>query len=95
MITSPQCVLSSALRELLVVMEMDRAAGVLLALRRCVLDEASDELLDAARRHRVAPVAVARALVALAEGGSDDDEAATAAARYEWGALLESTAVSQ
>ena len=76
-------------------MDMDRAAGVLVALRRCALDEASDELLDAAKRHRLAPIAVARALVMLAEGVADGDEAASAAARYEWGDLLESTAVSQ
>lgn len=75
-------------------MDMDRAAGVLVALRRCSFEEASDEVLYAAKRHRVAPVAVARALVALAEGAVDD-EPATAAARYEWATLLESTAVPQ
>ncbi len=75
-------------------MEMDRAAGVLVALRRCGLDEASDEILDASKRHRVPPVAVARALVALAEG-VDSDGPASAAARYEWGALLESSGVPQ
>lgn len=76
-------------------MEIDRAAGVLVALRRCALDEASVELLDASKQHRVPPLAVARALVALAEGVADDDDAATAVARYEWGTLLESTAVPQ
>jgi hypothetical protein len=75
-------------------MELDRAAGVLVALRRCTLDEASDELLDASKRHRIPPLAIARALVALAEGASGDDEPATAAARYEWGLLLEPEVVA-
>jgi hypothetical protein len=75
-------------------MELDRAAGVLVALRRCTLDEASDELLDASKRHRIPPLAIARALVALAEGASGDDEHATAAARYEWGLLLEPEVVA-
>ena len=76
-------------------MDMDRATGVLVALRRCTLDEASDELLDASKRHRVTPLAVARGLVALAEGDADSDDPAVAAARYEWGALLAETAVPQ
>jgi ANTAR domain len=75
-------------------MEMDRAVGVLVALRRCTLDEASDELLDAAKRHRLPPLTVARALVALAEDCGGDDPA-TAAVRYEWGLLFESQVVSQ
>jgi AmiR/NasT family two-component response regulator len=48
-------------------MEMDRAAGVLVALRRCAVSEAFDEISDASKRHRVSPLGVARALVALAE----------------------------
>ena len=75
-------------------MEMDRAAGVLVALRRCTLDEASDELLDAAKRHRLAPLAIARAVVALAEERFEDGPA-SAAVRYEWGLLFESEVVSQ
>lgn len=75
-------------------MDIDRAVGVLVALRRSTLDEASDELLDAAKRHRLAPLAIARALVALAEQ-RDSGDAATAAARYEWGLLLESEVVTQ
>jgi hypothetical protein len=76
-------------------MEIDRAVGVLVTLRRCALDEASDELLDAAKRHRLAPVALARALVALAEGVSHDDAPSIEAARYEWGLLFERQVVSR
>jgi hypothetical protein len=70
-------------------MEIEQAAGVVVALRQCTLAEAFDELLDASQRHRVPPLAVARALVALAEGIGHDDHTATAAARYEWGQLVE------
>lgn len=78
-------------------MDIDRAVGVLVALRRCALDEASDELLAAAKRHRLSPLAIARALVALAEQTEppSSDNAATAAARYEWKLLLESEVVTQ
>ena len=74
-------------------MEIDRAAGVLVALRRCSFEEASDELLDASKRHRVPPLALARALVALAGGVADDDDPANAA-RYEWGSLLDPEVVA-
>ena len=76
-------------------MEIDRAVGVLVTLRRCALDEASDELLEAAKRHRLTPLAMARALVALAEGVGNDDAPSVQAARYEWGLLLERQVVSQ
>jgi hypothetical protein len=76
-------------------MDIDRAAGVLVALRRCPLDEAFDEIVDAAKRYRVEPVRIARALVALAEGTRHDDGPAIAAARYEWGTLMEPTAVAK
>jgi len=72
-------------------MEMDRAAGVLVAWRRCAVSEAFDEILDASKRHRVSPLGVARALVALAE---HDGTPAASAARYEWGNLMESIAVA-
>jgi hypothetical protein len=75
-------------------MEIDRAAGVLVALQHCSLDEAVNEILDASRRHRVPPVSVARALVALAEGVGQDDDPSAAAARYEWGLLLKPEVVS-
>jgi hypothetical protein len=76
-------------------MEIDRAVGVLVTLRRCALDEASDELLDAAKRHRLTPLAIARALVALAERVSHDDAPSVEAARYEWGLLLEREVLSR
>jgi hypothetical protein len=50
--------------------------------------------LDASKRHRVPPLSVARALVALAEGGDDDGTPAAGAARYEWGNLMESIVVA-
>ena len=65
-----------------------------MALRRCSLAEAFDEIVDASKRHRVQPLRIARALVALAEGVAADDDAA-AVARYEWGSLLEPEAVAQ
>ena len=76
-------------------MELDRATGVIVALRRCTCEDASDELLAASKRHRVAPVAVARALVALAEGRGSDEEPATSAARYEWGSLMENAGLTK
>jgi ANTAR domain len=81
-------------REQLFVMDIDRAAGVLVLLRRCTLAEAFDELLDASKRHRVSPLGIARALVALAVGTEHDDQAAAAAARYEWGSVVEPEAVA-
>jgi hypothetical protein len=76
-------------------MELDRAMGVIVALRRCNCEDAGDELLAASKRHRVPPVAVARALVALAEGSRADDGPATSAARYEWGSLMEQACVTE
>ena len=38
--------------EQLFVMEIDQAAGVLVARRRCTSDEGFDELVDASNRHR-------------------------------------------
>ena len=77
-------------------MEIDRAVGVLVALRRCTVAEAFDEIVVASKRHRVPPLQIARALVALTEGsGQDDGPTAGPAARYEWGSLLESEVVTQ
>ena len=70
---------------------LDRAEGVLVALRRCTIDAAFDEIVSASKRHRVPTLRIARALVALAEKsalGGDLD--ASAAARHEWGSLFES-----
>ena len=67
---------------------LDRAEGVLVALRRCRIEVAFDEIVSASKRHRVPTLRIARALVALAADSPLDDDA-TAAARYEWGSLLE------
>jgi AmiR/NasT family two-component response regulator len=67
---------------------LDRAEGVLIALRRCGIEAAFNEIVDASKRHRVPTLSIARALVALAANKPADDEA-TAAARYEWGSLLD------
>jgi hypothetical protein len=69
--------------------EIERAADVMVALRRCTVAEAFDEILRASTRHRVPPVRVARALVALAEHGGSHDHHAVAAVRYEWGSLID------
>lgn len=67
----------------------ERAEGVLVALRRCTLDDASGELARASRRHRLDTERVAGALVRLAQDTDPElDSNATAVARYEWGALL-------
>jgi AmiR/NasT family two-component response regulator len=67
---------------------LDRAEGVLIALRRCTIDTAFDEIVRASKRHRVPTLSIAAALVALVQDSPWDDDA-TAAARYEWGPLLE------
>lgn len=67
---------------------LERAEGVLIGLRRCPAEAAFAEIVDAAKRHRVPTLGLAGALVALAAGGTADDDAACAA-RYEWSALLE------
>jgi AmiR/NasT family two-component response regulator len=67
---------------------LDRAEGVLIALRRCTMDVAFEEIVSASKRHRVPTLSIAAALVALAQDSPLDDDA-TAAARYEWGSLLE------
>lgn len=72
-------------------MELDRATGVLIALRGCTTEDASDELLAASKRHRVPPNAIARALVALAEGNGRADDPANHAVLYEWGTLINPT----
>ena len=70
-------------------MELDRVAGLPVAPRRFILDEAYDELLDASKRTQPPRLAMARALAALAEGVMSDDEPVIAAARHEWRPLLE------
>jgi AmiR/NasT family two-component response regulator len=67
---------------------LDRAEGVLIALRGCTINAAFQEIVSASKRHRVPTLGIAAALVALAQDSPLDDDA-TAAARYEWGSLLE------
>jgi len=67
---------------------LDRAEGVLMALRRCTIDAAFSEIVRASNRHRIPTLRLAAALVAMVQGAMLDDDA-TAAARYEWGALLD------
>ena len=70
---------------------LDTARGILIGLRRCGSDAALQELLVAARRHRVPVFAVAWALVHLTCGGDKSPETlntAQSAARQEWGRLL-------
>ena len=67
---------------------LDRAEGVLIALRRCTTDAAFEEIVQASKRHRVPTLRMAAALVAMVQGAPLDGDA-TAAARYEWGSLLE------
>jgi len=67
---------------------LDRAQGVLIALRRCTVDAAFEEIGRASMRHRVAQVAHRRGA-----GHSPRIRRWTstpwAAARYEWGSLFE------
>jgi hypothetical protein len=75
---------------------LDRAEGVLVALRRCSIDDAFDEIVRASKRHRVPALRIARALVTLTENtGLDADSHAISAARYEWGELLESSVATR
>lgn len=69
---------------------LDRAEGVLMALRRCSCEDAFDELLEAARRQHVPVFAIALALVEMVEGNGvpGSDSAASAAADRQWGELL-------
>lgn len=65
------------------------AEGVLVGLKRCTLDVASGEIVQASRRHHLDSQRVAHALVRLAQDVDPEaDSNATAVARYEWGALL-------
>ena len=67
---------------------LDRAEGVLVALRRCSVDAAFDEIVGASQRRGVPAMRVAQALVELAEGKAPRDLDAAAAARAEWSGLL-------
>ena len=67
---------------------LDRAEGVLIALRRCTTEDAFAEIVRASKRHRVPTLRMAAALVAIVQNTPFDDDA-LAAARYEWGTLLD------
>jgi hypothetical protein len=65
------------------------AEGVIVGLRRCSLESASQELMHVSSQHGLNPYRIARALVRLAqEIDPECDSAATSVARYAWGALL-------
>ena len=69
---------------------LDTAEGVLVALRRCGIESAFDELVNVAQRTSIPVFALASALVALAAGDESAriDPAARSAAQCEWGELL-------
>jgi hypothetical protein len=76
---------------------LGRAEGILIGLRRCPSEDALDELLDAAQRHRIPVSTIAWALVHLASGNNKSSatfHAAQSAARHEWGGLLTAPAAS-
>jgi hypothetical protein len=66
------------------------AEGVLVALRHCSLDEAFIEIVETAKRHTVAPLELADALVAIAENDvtRNFDHALIAAVDQSWGTLF-------
>ena len=72
--------------------DLDIAEGILIGLRRCDPRIAYEELLGAAKRHCVAVMAIASALVDLTcvrdESPSETAGPAHSAAQAEWGGLL-------
>jgi hypothetical protein len=68
---------------------LDKAQGILIALRRCDPGAAFVELVDAAIRYQRAVPSVAAALVGMSvDGRGVCDGRATDAAHCEWGVLL-------
>ncbi len=69
---------------------LSAAEGVLVALRQCSLDAAFTDIVQTAKRHGVAPLELADALVAIAENDvtRDFDDAVIAAVNRGWGTLL-------
>ncbi|KAA0016350.1 ANTAR domain-containing protein [Antrihabitans cavernicola] len=69
---------------------LDQAEGILIASRRCREELAFEELLDAARRHHLGVLQMARALVRVATGDSSRSASTGSeqAATTEWGELL-------
>ena len=70
---------------------LDTAEGVLIALRRCTLNEAFVEIVQAAKAHNVSTLSLADALVALAQNqaSGDGQDAAVGAARATWAHLMD------
>ncbi|OHV04000.1 ANTAR domain-containing protein [Mycobacterium talmoniae] len=70
---------------------LDAAEGVLVALRRCTLAEAFNELARTAREHRLPALSLARALVAVAENQPRQELNldAVEVVRNVWGNLLD------
>lgn len=66
------------------------AEGVLVALSHCSLDDAFLDIIGTARRHNVAPLRLATALVSRVQGdpGQETDEAVRFAIDEAWGAPL-------
>jgi hypothetical protein len=73
---------------------LDTAEGVIIALRRCNLNQAFVEIATTAKRHDVALISLADALVAIVQNDptADLDANAVRAARETWGALLDGRA---
>lgn len=71
---------------------LDTAEGVLVGVRRCGLYEAFVDIIMTAKRHNVAPMSLAAALVAIAANDVTDrlDPDVLAAAKAAWGPLLSS-----
>lgn len=69
---------------------LDTAQGVLVALHRCILDEAFTDIMHTAKSHNISPFSLADALVGIAQDqpAQDPDDAAVATARQVWGHLL-------
>nr|WP_099022754.1 ANTAR domain-containing protein [Mycolicibacterium palauense] len=75
---------------------LDLAEGILIGLRRCSVQQAFDELVTVARRHKVTVLAVASALVELATDAPavpGHGLEVRAAVQVEWGQLLRSGGV--
>ncbi|MCV7110104.1 ANTAR domain-containing protein [Mycolicibacterium setense] len=65
---------------------LDTAKGIVVALRRCNTHEAFADIVEKAHRHRVGPICLAEALVAIAQNAPTchlDGDAVTAA-RAMW-----------
>lgn len=68
--------------------DLDRAEGILMAVRGYSASEAWNELLAVSSHHRVSVLQLARALARLTEGRAIDGSASSHAALQEWGPLL-------